>query len=47
MLTYISNSTHFSEDLSLVPSVHQTLWISKADIKDFNVDIGKEKGKLI
>ena len=43
MLQYISNSAHFSEVLTLVSSVHHTLWIGTADIKDLYVDIGNEK----
>lgn len=43
MLTYISNTDHYTEVLSRVSSVKHTLWIGTADIKDLYVDIGKEK----
>lgn len=43
MLTYISNSGHYAEVLSRVPSVKHTLWIGTADIKDLYVDVGKQK----
>ncbi|MCR4995633.1 MAG: phospholipase [Bacteroidales bacterium] len=43
MLTFISNSSHFTEVLSRVQSVKHTLWIGTADIKDLYVEVGKEK----
>ena len=43
MLTFISNTDHYSEVLSRVKSVKHTLWIGTADIKDLYVEIGKEK----
>ena len=43
MLTYISNSAHYKEVLSRVPSVKHILWIGTADIKDLYVEVGKEK----
>ena len=43
MLTYISNSYHYKEVISLVQSVKHTLWIGTADIKDLYVEMGKEK----
>lgn len=43
MLTYISNTDHYTEVLSRVSSVKHTLWIGTADIKDLYVEIGKEK----
>ena len=43
MLTYISNSAHYTEVLSRVQSVKQTLWIGTADIKDLYVESGGEK----
>ncbi|MEE1260099.1 MAG: hypothetical protein U0K66_07940 [Paludibacteraceae bacterium] len=43
MLTFISNSSHYTEVLSRVRSVKQTLWIGTADIKDLYVEMGKEK----
>jgi phosphatidylserine/phosphatidylglycerophosphate/cardiolipin synthase-like enzyme len=43
MLTYISNTDHYTEVVSRVSSVKHTLWIGTADIKDLYVDIGKEK----
>ena len=41
--TYISNSAHYTEVLSRVKSVKQTLWIGTADIKDLYVESGGEK----
>ena len=41
MLTFISNSAHYTEVLSRVQSVKHALWIGTADIKDLYVDIGK------
>ena len=41
--TYISNTTHYTEVLSRVQSVKQTLWIGTADIKDLYVESGGEK----
>lgn len=38
MLTFIPNSSHYTEVLSRVQSVKQTLWISTADIKDLYVE---------
>ncbi len=43
MLTYISNSDHYTEVLSLVQTVKHTLWIGTADIKDLYIEVGKEK----
>lgn len=43
MLTYISNSAHYTEVLSRVQSVKHMLWIGTADIKDLYVEIGKDK----
>lgn len=43
MLTYISNTDHYTEVLSRVSSVKHTLWIGTADIKDLYVEISKEK----
>ena len=43
MLTFISNSDHYSEVLTRVQSVKETLWIGTADIKDLYVEVGKDK----
>ena len=43
MLTFISNSSHYTEVLSRVKSVKHTLWIGTADIKDLYVEMGREK----
>lgn len=43
MLTYISNSAHYSTVLARVDAVKHTLWIGTADIKDLYVEVGKEK----
>lgn len=43
MLKYISNSSHYSEVLTLAKSTNRTLWIGTADIKDLYIEIGKEK----
>lgn len=43
MLKYISNTDHYTEVISQVKNVKQTLWIGTADIKDLYVEIGKEK----
>ena len=43
MLTFISNSFHYTEVLSRVQSVKHMLWIGTADIKDLYVEMGKEK----
>lgn len=43
MLTYISNTDHYTEVLSRVSSVKHTLWIGTADIKDLYVEVGKAK----
>ena len=43
MLTYISNTDHYTEVLSRVSSVKHTLWIGTADIKDLYVEVGKVK----
>jgi hypothetical protein len=40
MLTYISNTDHYTEVLSRVQSVKQTLWIDTADVKDLYVEVG-------
>jgi len=47
MTTYISNSAHYKEVLSLVQSVKHLLWIGTADIKDLYVEVGKEKKPLL
>lgn len=43
MLTYISNSAHYTTVLARVVSVQHTLWIGTADIKDLYVEVGKDK----
>ena len=43
MLTYISNSAHYTTVLARVVSVQHALWIGTADIKDLYVEVGKEK----
>lgn len=43
MLTYISNTTHYTSLLSRIQSVKHTLWIGTADIKDLYVEVGGEK----
>lgn len=43
MLTFISNTDHYTEVLSRVKSVKHTLWIGTADIKDLYVEMGKAK----
>ena len=43
MLTYISNSAHYTTVLARVAAVKHTLWIGTADIKDLYVEVGKEK----
>ena len=43
MLTYISNSAHYTTVLARVATVKHTLWIGTADIKDLYVEVGKEK----
>lgn len=43
MLTFISNTAHYTEVLSRVKSVKHMLWIGTADIKDLYVEEGKEK----
>jgi len=43
MISYISNTDHYTEVLSRVKSVKHTLWIGTADIKDLYVEIGKAK----
>ena len=40
MLTYIPNTTHYTEVLSRVQSVKHTLWIGTADIKGLYVEVG-------
>ena len=47
MLTYISNTAHYLEVLSLVPKVKHNLWIGTADIKDLYVEDGKQKNVSI
>jgi phosphatidylserine/phosphatidylglycerophosphate/cardiolipin synthase-like enzyme len=47
MLTFISNTAHYTEVLSRVHSVKHILWIGTADIKDLYVDVGKEKKPLL
>lgn len=41
MLTFISDTTHYSTVLDLVTKVKRTLWIGTADIKDLYVVQGK------
>ena len=43
MLTFISNSAHYTDVLSRAQSVRHSLWIGTADIKDLYVDIAKVK----
>ena len=43
MLTYISDTAHYKDVLSHVPNVKHNLWIGTADIKDFYVEVGKQK----
>ncbi len=43
MISFISNSSHFTEVLSRVQSVKRMLWIGTADIKDLYMEVGKEK----
>lgn len=43
MLKYISNSSHYTDVLSLAKDVKRTLWIGTADIKDLYIEVGKEK----
>jgi len=43
MLTYISNSAHYTTVLARVVYVQHALWIGTADIKDLYVEVGKEK----
>lgn len=43
MISYISNTDHYTKVLSRVSSVKHTLWIGTADIKDLYVEIGKVK----
>lgn len=43
MLTYISNTAHYTTVLARVAAVKHTLWIGTADIKDLYVEVGKEK----
>ena len=43
MITFISNTDHYTEVLSRVSSVKHTLWIGTADIKDLYVEVGKVK----
>ncbi|MCR5248443.1 MAG: hypothetical protein K6E14_11760 [Paludibacteraceae bacterium] len=43
MLTFISNTAHYTEVLSRIQSVKHTLWIGTADIKDLYVEMGREK----
>lgn len=40
---YISDSLHYSEVLSKVTKVKETLWIGTADIKDLYIEVGKQK----
>lgn len=42
MITYISNSDHYSEVLTRVPKVKRSLWIGTADIKDLYIKVGCE-----
>lgn len=43
MISYISNTDHYTKVLSRVSSVKHTLWIGSADIKDLYVEVGKVK----
>lgn len=43
MITYISNTAHYTKVLSRVKAVKHILWIGTADIKDLYVEVGKEK----
>lgn len=47
MLKYISNSSHYTDVLTLVKNIKRTLWIGTADIKDLYIEIGKEKKPLL
>ena len=41
-ITYIQNEQHYTEVISRVATVKQSLWIGTADIKDLYVTKGKE-----
>lgn len=43
MISYISNSDHYSEVLSRVIAVQSTLWIGTADIKDLYILVGQQR----
>lgn len=43
MLSFISDSDHYTTVLDLASKAKHTLWIGTADIKDLYVEIGKEK----
>lgn len=43
LLEYIANNKHYSEVLSKVTKVNETLWIGTADIKDLYIEVGKQK----
>ncbi len=40
MITYIADTAHYNNVLSLVSQVRHTLWIGTADIKDLYVKVG-------
>lgn len=44
---YISNEQHYTEVISRIASVHETLWIGTADIKDLYVKQGNETIPLL
>lgn len=43
MTTFISNTAHYKEVLSRVPSVKHVLWIGAADTKDLYVEVENDK----
>lgn len=44
---YISNEQHYNEVISRIASVHETLWIGTADIKDLYVKQGNDTIPLL
>lgn len=44
---YIQNEQHYTEVLSRIESVHETLWIGTADIKDLYVKSGSDTIPLL
>ncbi len=44
---YISNEQHYTEVISRIASVHETLWIGTADIKDLYVKQGNDTIPLL